>query len=89
MLLFTNRIPTKFHKLCITLKPKYDSYVYLQDFKCQGHEDPQRQRLKERFKFNYQIRNKTILCNSKPKTQELKTRTRDVQDKCENKFLLC
>jgi hypothetical protein len=55
----------------------------------QGHKDPQEQRLKERFRYNFQIRNKTRLCDSKTKIQELKTRTQDVQDKCENNFLLC
>jgi hypothetical protein len=34
-------------------------------------------------KFNYQIRNKTRLCNSKIKTQELKIRTQEVQNTCE------
>jgi len=40
-------------------------------------------------KFNFQIRNKTRLCDSKTRTQELKMKTRDVQDKYENGFLLC
>ncbi len=42
---------------------------------CQGHKYPQEQRLKEMFKFNFQIRNKTKLCNSKTKTQKQKIRT--------------
>ncbi len=42
---------------------------------CQGHEDAQEQRFKERFKSNFQTRNKTRLCDSKIKTQKLKTRT--------------
>jgi hypothetical protein len=40
-------------------------------------------------KSNFQIRNKTRLCDSKIKTQKLKTRTWNVQNKCENKYLLC
>ncbi len=49
------------------------------------------QRLNERSKSNFQTRNQTKLCDSKIKTQELqiRTRTRNVQDKHENKFLLC
>jgi hypothetical protein len=50
---------------------------------CQGHENPQEQRLKERCKSNFQTKNKTRLCNSKIRTQELKIRTQDVQDKLE------
>jgi len=56
---------------------------------CQGHEDPQEQRLKERSKFNFQTRNNTWLCDSKIKTQELSSRTRSVQDQHGNKSLLC
>jgi hypothetical protein len=37
--------------------------------KCQGHKKPQEQRLKERFKSNFQIRNKIRLCDSKTITQ--------------------
>ncbi len=55
---------------------------------CQGHEDPQEQKLKKRFKSNFQIMN-TKLCDSKTKTQELRIRTWDMQDKHENRFLLC
>ncbi len=33
----------------------------------QGHEEPQEQRLKGRFKSNFQTRNKTRLCDSKIK----------------------
>jgi hypothetical protein len=33
--------------------------------------------------------NKRKLHDSKIKTQELKTKTQDVQDQCENKSLLC
>jgi hypothetical protein len=36
----------------------------------QGHEKSQKQRLKERFKSNFQTRNKTILCDSKTKCHE-------------------
>ncbi len=57
--------------------------------RCQGHEDPQDQRLKEGSKSNFQTRNKTRLCDSKIKTQELRTRTRNVQDQHENGSLLC
>jgi hypothetical protein len=49
---------------------------------CQGHKEQQEQKLKERSKFNFQTKNKTRLCDSK-------TRTQDVQNKCENGFLLC
>jgi hypothetical protein len=42
---------------------------------CQGHEKPQEQRLKERSKSNFQIRNNIKLCDSKTRTQERKTRT--------------
>ena len=44
----------------------------------QGHKELQGQRLKERFKTKFQTRNKTRLCDSKTKTQELKTKTRNV-----------
>ncbi len=33
----------------------------------EGHERPRKQRLKERFKSNFQIKNKTRLCDSKNK----------------------
>jgi len=56
---------------------------------CQGHEDPQEQRIKERSKFNFQTRNKRWLYDLKTITQELKTRTWNVQNNCENGFLLC
>jgi hypothetical protein len=39
-------------------------------------------------KPNFQIKNKIRLCDSKIKTQEAITRTRDVQNKCEFFFLL-
>jgi hypothetical protein len=55
---------------------------------CQGQEEPQEQKLKERFKFNFQTRNKTRLCDSKTKTQKLRTRIQDMQHKCENGYLL-
>jgi hypothetical protein len=55
----------------------------------QEHKDPQEQRLKERSKSCFQIKNKTRLCDQKTKIQKLKTRTRDVQDKRENGSLLC
>jgi hypothetical protein len=35
---------------------------------CQGYEDPQEQRLKEKSKSNSQTRNKTILCDLKLRT---------------------
>jgi hypothetical protein len=56
---------------------------------CQGHEDPQEQRIKERSKFNFQTRNKTWLYDLKTIMQELKTITWNVQNKSENGFLLC
>jgi hypothetical protein len=46
----------------------------------QGHEESKEQRLKERYKSNFQIRNKTRLRDSKTRTQEHKTKT---QDACE------
>ncbi len=42
---------------------------------CQGHKIPQEQRLKESSKSNFQTRNKTSLCDSKTRTQELKIKT--------------
>jgi hypothetical protein len=42
---------------------------------CQGHEEPQEQRLKERSNSNFQTRNKTKLCDSKIRTQDLRSRT--------------
>jgi hypothetical protein len=44
-----------------------------------GHKKSQEQRLKGRFKFNFQTRNKTRLCDLKIKPQELRTRTQYVQ----------
>jgi hypothetical protein len=41
------------------------------------------------FKSNFQTRNKAKLCDSKIRTQGLRIRTQDVQDKCENEYLLC
>jgi hypothetical protein len=55
----------------------------------QGHKKPREQMPKERSKFNFQTRNKTRLCDSKIRTQELKTKTQDVKKKRENEFLLC
>jgi hypothetical protein len=52
-------------------------------YHCQGHKKPREQRLKERSKFNFQTRNKTRLCDSKTKTQELWKKTQDVQNKLE------
>ncbi len=40
-------------------------------------------------KFNFQSKNKTRLCDSKIKTQEIRTRTRNVHDQPGNKYLLC
>jgi len=57
-------------------------------FVCQGHGKPQEQRLKERFNFNFQTMNKPRLCDSKTKTQELRTITQNMQHKCENGYLL-
>jgi hypothetical protein len=37
---------------------------------CQKHKGSQEQKLKERFKSNFQIRNKTRLYDSKIRTQE-------------------
>jgi hypothetical protein len=56
---------------------------------CYRHEKSQKQRLKEKSIFNFQKRNKTKLYDSKIKTQKLRTRTQDMQNKRENKYLLC
>jgi hypothetical protein len=53
------------------------------------HEYPQEQMLKEKFKSNFQTRNKIRLCDSKTKIQELRIRIENVQDKHENGYLLC
>ncbi len=42
---------------------------------CQGHEKPQEQRFKKRFKSNFRKRNKRKLCDLKTITQDLRTRT--------------
>jgi hypothetical protein len=52
----------------------------------QGHEKSQKQRLKERFKSNFQKMNKTKLCDLKIKTQELRTKTRNVQNDVKTNF---
>jgi hypothetical protein len=70
-----------FHKL-VCIDKEQEQY-------CQGHRDAQDRRLKERCKFNFQTRNKTKLCDSKIRTHEKKTKTRDVQNKYENEFSLC
>ncbi len=54
-----------------------------------GHEESQERRIKERFKFHFETTNKTKLYDSKTKTKKLKIETQDVQNKCENKSLLC
>ncbi len=54
--------------------------------RCQGHEEPREQRLKERFKSNFQTRNKTKLHDSKIITYKLKTITQDVQDNMKMDF---
>jgi hypothetical protein len=71
-------------------------HIVLIAIKCQRHEYPQEQRLNERFKSNFQTRNKMRLHDSKTKTQEfititqdLRTRTRNVQNKRENESSLC
>jgi len=46
--------------------------------RCQGHKNPQEQRLKESSKSNFQTRNETSLCDSKTRTQELRIKTKDV-----------
>jgi hypothetical protein len=56
---------------------------------CQRHKESQEQRLKKRFKFNFQTKNTTILCDLKTRKKQLRTRTRDMQKKCENEYLLC
>jgi hypothetical protein len=49
------------------------------DYRIRGekikHKKSQEQRLKRRFKSNFQTRNKTILCDSKTKTQDLRVKT--------------
>jgi hypothetical protein len=54
-----------------------------------GHEESQEQRIKERFTFNFETRNKTKLYDLETKTQKLIIRTQDVQNKCEKIKLLC
>jgi hypothetical protein len=49
---------------------------------CRRHEKPLKQGLKKRFKYNFQSKNKTLLCDSK-------TKTRNMKDKHDNEFLLC
>jgi hypothetical protein len=55
---------------------------------CYWHEKSQEQKLKKKFKSNLQIQNKTRLCDSKTKTQEPWTKTRDLRNKSENIYLL-
>jgi hypothetical protein len=55
----------------------------------QWHEKPWEKKLEEKSKFNFQTRNKIRLCDSKTRAQKLKTKTQDVQNKCENGSLLC
>jgi hypothetical protein len=55
---------------------------------CYRHEESQKQRLKERSIFNFQKRNKTKLYDSKIKTQKLRTRTQDMQNKCEKNIFI-
>jgi hypothetical protein len=55
---------------------------------CQGHEESQEQRLKRRYKSNFQTRNKTKLYDSKTRTQDLRAKTQDVHDKHEDEYLL-
>jgi len=55
----------------------------------QRHEKIWEQRLKERFKSNFQTRNKTRLYDSKKRTQKIKIIAQNVQNKCENEYLLC
>jgi hypothetical protein len=55
----------------------------------QRHKKSQEQRLKERFKSNFQTRNKLKLCDSKIRIQEQRIISQDVQNKRENKSLLC
>ncbi len=45
---------------------------------CQEHEKSQEQRFLKRYKFNFQTRNKTRLCDLKTKKQQLRTRTQDM-----------
>jgi hypothetical protein len=52
-------------------------------------EEPQEQSLKKEYKFNFQTRNKTRLCDSKIRTQKPITKTQNVQNKCENGFFFC
>ncbi len=41
----------------------------------QRHEKPHKQRLKRKFQCIFQTRNKTRLCDSKTKTQDLREKT--------------
>jgi len=55
----------------------------------QKHKKTQEQKLKERFKSDFQIRNKTRLCDSKTRTKKQKIKSWVVQNKPGNKSLLC
>ncbi len=45
------------------------------DYSCQRHEKTQEQRLKERSKFNFQIKNKKKLCDS---NKNIKTKNQNM-----------
>jgi CYTH domain-containing protein len=53
---------------------------------CHGHKKPQEQKLKERSKSYFQIRNKIRLRDSKTRTHKLRIRTQDVQNNMKIKF---
>jgi hypothetical protein len=65
-------------RICILMNPRHGvKFVVeyktlgsnkIQVLRCQGHQKPQEQRLKERSKSNFQTRKKTRVCGSKTKT---------------------
>jgi hypothetical protein len=55
---------------------------------CQGQKKPRKQRLKRGSKSNFQTKNKTRLCDSKIRTQDIRVITQDVHNKHEDGFLL-
>jgi hypothetical protein len=64
--------------------------TFVQPTYCQKHKlKPQEQRLKKNYKFIFKMRNMTRLYDLKIRTQELKTIKWYVQNKHENKSLLC
>jgi hypothetical protein len=64
---------TLMYVMCIYIDVSCKNIIYEIYMVCQGHKEPQEQRLKRKFKSNFQTRNKTKLCDSKTRTQDLRT----------------